>query len=87
VCVCGCDSVCVCVCVCVCMLGTSIGKKIVQCTNLIPRPQMCTYGLVSFLDTPRKAEGGSSVLGDISCHSGLRHICKECHNCIFESRT
>ena len=78
---------CVCVCVYACLVGTSIGKKIVQCTSLIPRPQMCTYGLVSFLDPPRKAEGGSGVLSDISCHSGWRHICKECHNCIFKYRT
>ena len=48
---------------------------------------MCATGmqyLVSFTDPPQKAERGSSVLSDISCHKGHH---KECLNRVFKSRT
>ena len=40
------------------------------------------YSLVPRL-LPRKAERGSGVLSNISCHVGWALRCKECHNCIF----
>jgi len=51
------------------------------------KSSMCATGmqyLVLLPDPPQKAERGSSVLSDISCHKGPH---EECLNYVFKSRT